>query len=343
MALGFVKRNLSGIMPLYVSESDEFQILSNRASLAAAIASQSSKPVIDPIFAAQLLGVGWPYSCNTLFKTVACVPQGSEIQVTSQGISTRSPTQEIWYDETLRTTFHSNPKRYWDDAFDQLVGGVKALGHLETSIPIRLFLSGGKDSRVLLGLCLAAGLLDRVEMKVTGPPYSHDVIVANKIARHYGHDLSHRDDVFSTMDYGAQLDGHLFLTEARKSPFDLHLTSENYGVASLIGHEAGLRVVGPDCHQPTDELAMRSWLERRLQDFDGAGVLEPATIEHNREQLAAWQAAAIESGTAIADLPARFQMDCRTRHYLAASKLADSMSSGFRAPLKIPVPSLDRL
>jgi hypothetical protein len=76
----------------------------------------------------------------------------------------------------------------WDAVTEVLVANVRAVASLEDSL--QMGLTGGKDSRLVLSLALAAGLGDKLDAFTTGPWDSPEIEAASHVAKVAG--ISHR-------------------------------------------------------------------------------------------------------------------------------------------------------
>jgi hypothetical protein len=311
--------------PLYRGGDDRFFTLSNRAALVALVANGVDRIEVDRTFAAWLLGVGWPLSDATLWKGVEALGQWARVGFSEAGVRVRRPPDDPWYDEGQRRRFHASPKLHWDAVFDRLRGAVSSLDALAGAAPVTLRLSGGKDSRVLLGLLDASRLLERVEaVTVRGHPFAPDVVVASRMAADRGLRVVTVNPYEAVDRYDEHILEHAFLTEATISPYDLcwHRTMDPRGVI-LFGQEGGaLRDLSRAAS--LDASSCRRWFSRYYSDLDVLGILKPSALASTRESLHGWIENALSTTADPADIPTRHRLETRLRRWAGTVQACDS-------------------
>ena len=326
---GICTRNRSGTVPLYFAENVECTVVSNRACLAALIGNNSTQFEIDPIFQAWMLGVGWPLSQETLFRNVRMLPQGTTIIYNRDKISLQVPDSDIWYKEELYSAFRRDRKNYWDNIFDILVASLGILNKLDSSTELVFQLSGGKDSRLLLGLFLKAGLLERITWARThGSPFNADILVASKIAKHFR--LKHviPDTALSNIDYSKKMPHHVFATEATISPFNLtwNLSPENR--VEISGQEGGLREIAVSSIKGDSE-SVRRWFMSHYRSYDFMKILHPVIVEETTSLFNDWLEKAIYETDDPENLPTRHRLETRYHRWVGSVQSAFSSSRYF--------------
>jgi hypothetical protein len=171
----------SALYPLYYwSEGADAAVVSNRSSTVASVAGTSGTDAH---------ALGWVIGRANLFgedmpaRGVRHVPGGCEARAAWGGSRlalARSP-EWIWPEPSDGAGRDSLTDAEWDEITDELVSDTRLLGQLD--VPIRLALTGGKDSRLSLALAKAAGLQDQVVAYTSGgrrsPEIEHAVAAAN--------------------------------------------------------------------------------------------------------------------------------------------------------------------
>lgn len=322
---GICTRNKAGTIPLYYAENNECYVISNRACIAALVSNKSTFFKIDPVLQVWMFGISYPLSKETLFKNVEILPQGTIVTFTSDNIVVKRPNIDIWYDENLYTSFRDNRKKYWDTIFEKMIAALRILDKLETdTIPIRLLLSGGKDSRLLFAFFKNKGLTEKVSLRTGGPPYSSDVVVANMIAMHYNLKHIHYDSIFTDLDYSNQIPSHAFMTEGMMSPFDLQYNIKPVNEVFISGMEGGLRTG----HSP---------LKKKLEDIkkiltinnpyflDPLNILKDEVKVKNKTILDEWFQKASNNQNDINNLPVRLHLETRFHRWVSASQVVYSI------------------
>jgi hypothetical protein len=175
--------DFSGTYPLYWHAGEGFTVLSNRSlTVSDLVGSRQWNPraLAWVIARANLTGDDLP------LRHVRHLPPGVEARAAwgTGALEFDSSTGSIW------PTASDDPGRdnltpgEWDEITDALVGNVRAFASVDA--PLRLGLTGGKDSRLCLALVKAAGLRDRVDVFTSGGPESPEVQVARAVAQAAG-------------------------------------------------------------------------------------------------------------------------------------------------------------
>jgi len=220
--------------------------------------------------------------------------------------------------------------QFWDNLLEIILQGMKIMIKVDSSIPLRLYLSGGKDSRVIFALCDKINILDRLNVASTGPIWSHDVVVSSIIADKFGIHHTISDNVYTDIDYSEDIAAHIFITEGRTTPFDLKRFIEHYDKVSLTGHELGLRESFYDIEfEKYNEKAIFSWLKRNYNNFDVLNSLSDDTTQLNDNFLKEWIASSLQATKEKTNIPFRFEVETKILHSTSALKLADTITECF--------------
>jgi hypothetical protein len=178
--------DFSGLCPLYQASRGDIAVLSNRSSTIA-----------------HLVGAGWNLQAfawvighANLFDDdvpaagVSYVPPGCEARVAWAGhdITVERAATWIWPEPSGGPSRDNLDDREWDDVTAAMVSSFRALRELDG--PLRLWITGGKDSRLCLALAHAAGLRDHVETVTAGAHDSPEVECAATVAAAVG--FAHR-------------------------------------------------------------------------------------------------------------------------------------------------------
>ena len=155
----------SGLFPLYWSEGPDACVISNRSSTVAAVLGRSGW---NRHALAWVIGRANLFGENLPVQGVHHIPTGREAQA-GWGAATirleKSP-EWVWPEPSTARGREDLTPREWDDITDELVSNTRLLRNLD--VPMRLALTGGKDSRLSLALAKAAGLQDTVTPFTSG-------------------------------------------------------------------------------------------------------------------------------------------------------------------------------
>jgi hypothetical protein len=176
--------DFSGMYPLYWHSRADFAVLSNRSlTISDLVGSREWDPraLAWVIARANLAGDGLP------LRNVRHLPSGTEARAAwgTGALELHRNSSWIWpstSDDAGRDNLTSTE---WDDVTAELVGNVRALEAVDA--PLRLSLTGGKDSRLCLAIVKAAGLRDCVDVYTNGVSDSPEAQVARAVAEAAGY------------------------------------------------------------------------------------------------------------------------------------------------------------
>jgi hypothetical protein len=180
----------SALYPLYWHDGKDVSLISNRSSTVASVVGTggwNAHALAWIIGRANLFGEDMPV------QGVLHLPSGNEAQVDwgAAGIRLERSPEWIWPEPSNDSGRETLSAAEWDEITDELVSNTRLLGKLNA--PIRLALTGGKDSRLSLALAKAAGLQDAVVAYTSGglshPETESAVAVATAAA--FSHEATH--------------------------------------------------------------------------------------------------------------------------------------------------------
>ncbi|WP_340316714.1 hypothetical protein [Rhizorhabdus argentea] len=314
----------------------ERPVLANRAGLAAVVLGDRT---VDPSSLTWLAAIGYRVGTATAYRAVTQLAQEHVLSFGPDGMASRPFATSI-------VDFEA--ERGWSPALDALlaegIGQAKAAIQLgiATDGPIDLPITGGKDSRVILGLCLAAGLKDRLRLFTRGYAGHPDVIAGAGIAAALG--LPHRREPPHGSDEPAhwtverffhKLMAQTWQTDGMVGGWDLILGERIAAETLITGHMGEVLKAYSKKSLPAaglDPLAMV-----RLQaPFDPMGVLRPEACEALTAQLAVQMDQALGAGAREGDLPDLFYYRNRIPNWLGAIRAIKSFERQPVVPLGAP-------
>jgi asparagine synthase (glutamine-hydrolysing) len=232
-----------GIAPVYLYQRDGGWLLSNSVE---AIRSATGADSPDPLGVSTFLSLGWAAGDRTLVHDIEALGGGHRYRVTSNGVVGNAYLSP-------RTVAHVSSRNdsTIDDVADELVNLTAAVA--ETSSPVSVGLTGGRDTRVLLALLRAAGV-DRAEYYTIGDDDDSDVRLARNVAVELG--VPYRVMEPSTTDasgdwmsltklFVSQSDGLSSLLQIGEYTDQLRHVDELAIKPSGLGGEIGRSGVGP--------------------------------------------------------------------------------------------------
>jgi hypothetical protein len=302
---------------LFLAEHQGRQALATRPFLAFAAVRGNAVPEADPEFFRWACSYAVGGSSATALRGVRAVLANESIAV-GERIEIAPADMRFLQDENLRASYARNPKLYWDETYERLRAGTAALGFADG--PIEFPLSGGKDSRLLLGLILQGSEGKRIERVFTnGPPLSPEVRAAALVCEALG--LRHEtvDRTLASTGTKLQLDTrlplHLHITECEMSPFDLTWNSSQSRITQLHGQDGGLREIAG--HRNIDSRTeLLKWFAVHLANGDRCGLFRSGVANVTLDEISSFVDRALAAGIPCADIPSLHRVIYRTGRWV---------------------------
>ena len=311
-------------------------VVANRASLVATVLDDHT-PDMNGL--RWLPTIGYRVGTATAYRSVTQVGQGKRVRIDGA-----HATETAMADPIVRL----GGPRGWSSALDAELdlGIAQARAAIRLAVPadgaVDLPITGGKDSRVVLALCLAEGLRDRLRLFTRGYSGHPDVIAGAGIATALG--LLHRRDAPHGSDAAAHwprdrffdtLMAQAWQSDAMVGGWDLIL-GKRIGTETLISGHMGevLKAYSKKAVPPgrLDPAAMV-----RLQaPFDPMDMLRPDARAGLVATLADQMDVARDEGAGEADLPDLFYYRNRVPNWLGAIRSIKSFERQPVVPLGVP-------
>ena len=317
-----------GVSQLYTASTADGGLLVGNRPLPVAAALADLGGALPQVDAEAL---GWlvsasrvPFGEETFFPGVSLLP---------------GDTVLAWRDGVTRRHRRSLPVAVPFDAEQQAAALVERCRALAgTDLPMRIALTGGKDSRLVLAAAVASGLAARIDHAyLKGHDGLADVQIGRRLAAATG--LSFRLERSPMAEFPPEaVDRHLALTGGMLGAWDLKAHSE---VPSLVGLHGGFGEIYKSHAQPFSRLgptgplgwAAAGRFYRRPAWLDPFGLLRDAPRARIRARFAAWFDACRAEGQPLADLHDRWHRECRMRRWLAQSLQAGAAVAPMLNPL----------
>jgi len=314
----------------------ETPVLANRAGLVAAVLGDR---MADPSGLTWLAAIGYRVGTATAYRAVTQLAQEQLLSFGPDGMASHPSASPI-------VRFEEG--RGWSPALDAMLGeGIaQAQAAIQLGIaadgPIDLPITGGKDSRVILALCLASGLKDRLRLFTRGYAGHPDVIAGAGIAAALG--LPHRREPPHGSDEPAhwtverffnKLMAQSWQTDGMVGGWDLIL-GERIATETLITGHMG-EVLKAYSKKPLPAEGLDPIAMVRLQaPFDPMGILRAEAREALAVQLAGQMEQSRRNGASEADLPDLFYYRNRIPNWLGAIRAIKSFERQPVVPLGAP-------
>jgi hypothetical protein len=200
----------SGAEVVFYAETPDVVVVGNRALLVHLVANPSG-PEPDLVGLSGVLNSGYCVTTRTAFAGVRALSAGERVRCDGEGVLSVAA-----YD--VGTTVASAT-----DVAEALVASVAPLRTIDH--PVRLGLTGGRDSRLLVALLTSAGV--PVTTYTAGMPEDPDVVVAQEVAERLG--VAHKvssprgakvEDETITFDVRSRLREAVVMGEGMLSAYD---------------------------------------------------------------------------------------------------------------------------
>lgn len=309
---------------------DRPHMIASRAGFLAALADDRTP---EPESALWLAAIGYRVGQAGGWRGVRQVPQGCK-WIAGGGFQTLP-----------RPDRFAGPRGFGEGGEQLLEQGiaeaVAAIGVAAGDGPVELPVTGGKDSRAVLALCLAGGLRDRLSLVTRGRPDHPDVAVAERLAGAIG--VPHRREPPRVGDGSADIDVeafverlavHAYQTDGAMGGWDL-LIGEAIGRATALTGHMG-EVLKASVKRPSSGEADALAMIRAMGPFDPLGLLRPEPVAAMIEDIRRQADDALGEGAEAGDLPDLFYYRNRVPNWLGGIRGVRSHEAQPIMPLGAP-------
>lgn len=289
----------------YVSATDKIDVLASRASMTAVAAGGDSRPVPNIDLARWSCTYGNAGNDDGVFVGLKTVLTNQSISIKDNRIVLGEPQYDFLVDYEMQSLFRRSPKQYWDAVFDVLVQSMSILDFSEQVIDFPL--SGGKDSRLLLGLICHGGRKERIRRVFTkGPDFGPEVRSAQMVCDTLGLRHEFVDNTGAAHNSDFRIDDkilrHVHTTEGEISPADLTWGGGKACVIQLHGQEFGLRNIAANRDNSNREKLLQ-WFGVHLANGDKCGLFQPGIAQNNMDEVCSFVDAATTADVEFRDMP----------------------------------------
>ncbi|MEI2423166.1 LamG domain-containing protein, partial [Arthrospira platensis SPKY2] len=331
-----------GIEHIYYSEAPNQYIITNRVSLI---------DVIQPKYSYDYLGMLWMQTIGYLIgehtyrQDVRSLSQGGSLKITQGGLHLLENPHWLFPEGTIDNRGWKHISDFQiETAIESAMANVNILSRKNQDI-LELGITGGKDSRVVLALCLAAGMKDKLRLYTNGNPNHPDSIVGKMIAEKLEIPHEQRDNisnnciqpVFSASEIFNRLAVHTFQNDGMLGAWDLPAVYKASGGITIMGLVA--EVLKGYIKKPFsfDSFPKPSTLIQQHGPFDSLGILKPETKAYLENELSdSWSSFLLSSSMTLNDLPDIFYLRERIPNWVGASRRVTSYTSQVINPLNSP-------
>ncbi len=313
---GFVASDPLAVGAVFRSRAGPLELVANRPEIVAAAAGSQHQRDVS--------GVGWLVANDyilddsTTFATVRSLRAGRALRIDGNHgtVADVADSHRVW----------SSPPPPHDDALELAASELTSHIDVITKIdrPVRLMLTGGFDSRLVLALALAVGAERRFRYATVESfpdEVDPDVIVASALADRYDldHDLVRAGRTeWSSFDFEQRVREHAAITSGMlgaknlRSQLVLARHTQIGGAFGelLTGQRSGHRP--PASVGDVDEYT----LGRLYGGAAATGLMTPDAKQHYRDELRRLVEQIADDGTPPDEIPYRFYVDQLTANWL---------------------------
>lgn len=331
--------DFTGLRPLYYLENTRYFAISNRQMFLNPLLTDSEKTSVDLTQIADLIGKGNKFSEHSVLRDVRMLRPGFGIVFSpNTGVEIRRSGQPIF---TARGT---PTKSDYVNSVQDIVGNFDALDNMPglDGQPIRISLTGGEDSRLVLAAALNSRIADRIETFTYGFLDNPDIAAAELVAKKAGvphikniHTPQNNLTERSISEIWTDISRHAFRFEGAPGAWDGGANSSSQVRLDLVGYFDGyfkrVRPSSAELNIVSRDIA-RSFMSEPQQPFDPLKILYSAPVQHDSEKCELWLEAILNEGAELNDIPELFYFDFRLPWW--GGSMASNSGSLYRiAPL----------
>lgn len=310
--------DFTGLRPLYYFESAHYFAISNRQMFLNPLLTESEKTIVDVTQIADLIGKGNKFSEHSILKGVRMLRPGFGITFSPHfGVEIRRSGQPIFTARGVPT------KSDYINSVQDIVGNFDALDYIPglDGQPIRISLTGGEDSRLVLAAALNSRIASRIETFTYGFPDNPDIAAAELVTKKVG--VPHIKNIQtppknlterSISDIWTDLSRHAFRFEGAPGAWDGGANSSSQVRLDLVGYFDGyfkrVRPASAAINVSSRRIA-QNFMSEPQQPFDPLGILYPEATQRDQDYCDAWLENILNEGAELNDIPELFYFDFR--------------------------------
>jgi hypothetical protein len=337
--------DFTGLRPLYYLNNSVYFAISNRQMFLNPLLTESGMIIVDFNEVADLIGKGNKFSDRSILKDVMLLRPGFGISYSpDSGLNVRRSGQPIFIDRGLPS------KDDYINSVQEIVNNFDELNNfpgLDES-PIRISLTGGEDSRLVLAAALNSSVANRIETFTYGYPDNPDIAAAEMVAKKAG--VPHIKNIQtppknvaerSINDIWTDLRRHAFRYEGAPGAWDGGAGCATQTRLDLSGLYSEffkrVRESNASVDITSPEVALKL-LRDFQQPFDPLGILKYFSTQRSVEADQKWLDYLLSEGAELNDIPELYYHDFRISWWTGS--MASNVGSLVRiAPLASRLPA----
>jgi len=332
-----VTSSLGGSHAVYYTVNQDFIAFSNRAPLLLALPATADDLSTDA--SSWFCYQGYVGGLLTPFEKVKKLPLGATATVDRYAnLRIESVKYRDICDLRIQESLVKDPTAVFEDTCLKIVDYLRRFTAYHDSQPLRVRLSGGKDSRLVLGLLLRAGLRNAISTIMTfGPSYSPEVLAAQDVCAAIGfqdHEIR-RPPVIPDSKVSLRLiTNSINYTEGNLSLYDF-MGIDLRRQTNVCGHQLILRPGAyKDCRVSSFEDFVEDATVARLHD--PMCLLHDEYEERIRSDFAETFRRYKDEGAPLTELGDLYLLRDRLLNWAAVMNNADYYSGPLTNPLLLP-------
>ncbi|WP_207870419.1 asparagine synthase-related protein [Pseudomonas sp. 51_B] len=307
----------TGLKPLFYIDNNDFSAVSNRQFLLNPICTQSYKPLFDLPQASSLITQGNKFGSQSIFDGVHLLPPGNFLRICSKGDIVITPfSSQLWDDRPIPSSSD------YDDACDALVDNFNWIRDVPAlnDKPIRLSLTGGEDSRLVLAMGLNSNIRSRITTFTYGQADNPDIKAAEIVASAVK--VPHEKKIFASQapgpvdinGYWNGLSKHAFRFEGATGAWDggwAKASKMNFDITGFS--DFFFKRIRPS--NAAVDIRSRAQASEHLlefqQPYDPLDLVRSLPRQYESSQIQEWIDAKLSAGAALNELPELYYQDNR--------------------------------
>lgn len=310
--------DFTGLRPLYYLNNSDYFAVSNRQMFLNPLLTPSGKSDVDWEQIADLLAKGNKFTKKSLFRGVELIRPGFAIDYSpASGVEMRRSGTPVF-------TARGEPSRgdYIRSVAD-IIHNFDSLDYMPglDGAPIRISLTGGEDSRLVLAAALESRIAGRIEAFTYGFPDNPDIAAAEIVAQKAG--VPHVKTIHTPPTAAIERPIDHIWTDLRKHAFRYEGAPGAWDGGAATAKQVRLDVVGYfDAYfkrvRPssaaldiTSRDAAHQFMQEPQQSYDPMAILRPEAIQRDYELNDEWLESVLAEGAELNDIPELYYFDFR--------------------------------
>ncbi|EAT07844.1 asparagine synthase-related protein [Sphingobium sp. 10 DY56-G10] len=310
--------DFTGLRPIYYLNNEDYFAASNRQMFLNPLLTRSGRLETDWQQIADLVAKGNKFTERSFLKGVRMVRPGFAIQW-SQGsdLNIRRSGTPIF-------TARGEPGRGdYIRSISEIIHNFDSLDYFPglDGQPIRISLTGGEDSRLVLAAATQSRIADRIEAFTYGFPDNPDIAAAAIVAEKAG--VKHVTNIHTPPKVATErpmdaiwtdLRRHAFRYEGAPGAWDGGAATATQTRLDLVGYfDAYFKRVRASSAEidVTSRDVARKFMREPQQVYDPMGILLPEAVDYDQSLDDEWMESALAQGAELNDLPELYYFDFR--------------------------------